>query len=117
MGHLETIPAQSQRQPSEPGSSMTSPKGGGHWWIWLVILVVLGVGGWYIRKSFSSSTPEAAAGSGRGGRGGRGQFNNGPIPVAVATVKLGDLPVYLNGLGTVTPLSTVTIRSRVDGQL
>lgn len=39
------------------------------------------------------------------------------IPVTVAAVKKGDMPVYLIGLGTVTPLNTVTVRTRVDGQL
>ena len=39
------------------------------------------------------------------------------IPVVVAEAKIGDFPVYLTGLGTVTPLSTVTVRSRVDGEL
>jgi multidrug efflux system membrane fusion protein len=43
----------------------------------------------------------------------------GPRPVAVITVaaRRGDLGVYLTGLGSVTPLNTVTVRSRVDGQL
>lgn len=40
-----------------------------------------------------------------------------PAPVSMATVSKADLNVYLNGLGTVTPLNTVTVRSRVDGEL
>jgi multidrug efflux system membrane fusion protein len=35
----------------------------------------------------------------------------------VATVRRANLPIYLVGLGTVTPLVTVTVKSRVDGQL
>jgi membrane fusion protein, multidrug efflux system len=40
-----------------------------------------------------------------------------PIPVTVVRVTMSDFPVYLNGLGTVQPYDTVTVRSRVDGQI
>ena len=40
-----------------------------------------------------------------------------PIPVSVETVKSSDFPIYLNGLGTVTALRTVTVKPRVDGEL
>ena len=39
------------------------------------------------------------------------------IPVIVAKTQKGDLPVYYNGLGNVTAFNTVTVRSRVDGQI
>src|SRR5215467_8196797 len=39
------------------------------------------------------------------------------IPVVTAVAKKGNQPIYLTGLGTVTAFMTVTLRSRVDGQL
>ena len=42
---------------------------------------------------------------------------NQPIPVTVATAKVQDMPVYLNGLGSVTAFNTVSVKSRIDGQL
>ena len=39
------------------------------------------------------------------------------IPVTVATATIEDMPVYLNGLGSVTAFNTVSVKSRIDGQL
>jgi multidrug efflux system membrane fusion protein len=77
---------------------------------WVVILVLLlaatGVAVYWLQPS------EAPRPTGR-----RGIDPSRPTPVVVATAKTGDINVYLNGLGTVTPLKTVTVRSRVDGEL
>jgi multidrug efflux system membrane fusion protein len=65
-----------------------------------VVLVILIV--WAIRAGRSSAAP---VGAGRS------------VPVVVVTTRRGDMNVNLTGLGTVVPLSTVTVHSRVDGQL
>lgn len=41
----------------------------------------------------------------------------GSVPVAVSAAEKRDVPVYLSGLGTVTAYNTVTVKSRVDGQV
>jgi multidrug efflux system membrane fusion protein len=56
----------------------------------------------------------------QGGHRGGGRFRGGgdlAQPVAVAPVTQADIPIVLEALGTVTPLSTVTVRAQVSGQI
>ena len=97
-----------------------SARGKSRWWIWLVVLALVGGGVWYFRSGKTEEAQSSQAAGGNGGGGGRrGGFNmaNMVVPVVVATAQRGDLPVYYNGLGTVTAFNTVTVRSRVDGQI
>jgi membrane fusion protein, multidrug efflux system len=92
---------------------------GSRWWIWLLVLVVAGGGYWYFRGRTASHAQDSQAGPGGagGGRRGAGGMGNQTIPVIAAQAQRSDLPVYFNGLGTVTAFNTVTVRSRVDGQI
>lgn len=62
--------------------------------------------------SSASKSPQA---SGGGGRGGRGQ--QGAVPVAIVKAESRDLPIVLTGLGAMEAFNTVTIKTRIDGQL
>lgn len=73
---------------------------------WLCVSGVLGGSGYaYYRFIYLPSQTPIAAPPRR------------PIPVLAATARLGDMDLYLNGLGTVTAFNSVTVRSRVDGEL
>ena len=78
-----------------------------------VLVVVLAAGIWYGWEATRS--PQAPAGATAPPAGKKGMA--GPTPVVGAAAKTGDLDLMINGLGTVTPLRTVTVRSRVDGEL
>ncbi len=82
----------------------------------LVLLAALAVGGYYYWEWRMAPSPTAAAGATKGGAGGpAGAARATPVVAAAATQ--GDIDVIVNGLGTVTPLRTVTVRTRVDGEL
>ncbi|MEE9928376.1 MdtA/MuxA family multidrug efflux RND transporter periplasmic adaptor subunit [Microvirgula aerodenitrificans] len=91
----------------------TSPKSGARrrWSLLLIAAVVIGGLGYGIYSLRQQSA--AGAANGPGGPGGRMP----QPPVQVATASTADVPVWLGGLGTVTAASTVTVKSRVDGQL
>jgi membrane fusion protein, multidrug efflux system len=82
-------------------------------WIWLLVLIVLAGAGYYYYRAHASSESKAAPAPG-GGRGGAG---SAVVSVAVAPALKQNVPYYLTGLGSVTPFNTVTVKSRVDGQL
>ena len=117
MGQLNSIDLPEPGARSAKASANSAPSKT-LWWPWLVVIAVLAVGGWYYRaaKSAKSSADAAAPGAPSKGKGGFGAGGM-VVPVVVATAQRGDLPVYFNGLGTVTAFNTVTVRSRVDGQL
>jgi multidrug efflux system membrane fusion protein len=117
MSHLKTTALPETY--ADPARSGRTPEAKSRWWLWLIVLaIVVGAGVWYF-KSKGSTEAQSPAGAPQGGKGGRpGQGMPGQaVPVVVATAQRGDLPVYFNGLGTVTAFNTVTVRSRVDGQI
>ena len=54
---------------------------------------------------------------GGGGGGGGGAAGGRAVPVAVAQAQVKDVPVYLDGLGTVAATYTVSVKPQVDGRL
>jgi multidrug efflux system membrane fusion protein len=84
-----------------------------------LVVGAAGVGAWlyYDKSRGSEAVAQPVKGAkGRGGKGGKGG-DGGPIPVVAGAAQVGDIPIYLSGLGTVVPQRTVTVRSRVDGEL
>jgi len=90
----------------------TRPRATRRHWLWLLLAVLLLVViGLYLFWPKITGTDSASV-SAKAAKAGPA-----PIPVIGAISRKGDIGVYYSGLGAVTPVATVTVRSRVDGQL
>ena len=100
-----------------PSRPPNKPKKRGVIWV-LFFVIIVGITAyavWRVRQP--GLIPQTNQG-GRGGFGrGRGGFGGDALPVVVAKARSASVPVYLNGLGNVTAFYTVTVKSRVDGQM
>ncbi|MES1260882.1 MAG: efflux RND transporter periplasmic adaptor subunit [Acidobacteriota bacterium] len=82
-------------------------------WIYAAIALALAAGLFLWFRAHDSPAAQKTAGGAKGGRG-RG---SGATPVVAVRAKTGNIGVYVTGLGAITPIYTVSLKSRVDGQL
>jgi multidrug efflux system membrane fusion protein len=73
--------------------------------VWVAVLLVFALGFYWVLNHHEEAKKTA---------GGRGAFQ-GTVPVVPVTAKKGDLGVYQDAIGTVTPIYTSTITSQVNG--
>ena len=79
-----------------------------HWWFWLPAAILLGIVVYsQLTKGRAAEAPARPGAS----------LNQPGVAVTAASAKKGDIGIYLTGLGTVTPVHTVTVKTRVDGEL
>jgi len=98
-------------KPQQPAVQAARPAAKkSYWWVWVLLLCVAGGAAylWYPRTTEGQTSAQKGGGDKSGGR---------AVPVVASTSRKGDMPVYLPGLGSVTAFNTVTVRSRVDGQI
>jgi multidrug efflux system membrane fusion protein len=74
---------------------------------WLVVVGALGAGAWAWVHDRSASTKASSA----------NQRRTAAVSVSAAVASTGSIDVFFTGLGTVTPLATITVKTRVDGEL
>ena len=81
-------------------------------WLWVAGFLILALVGYRIAVRTVDAPSVAAVSGGAPGKGAPP-----PVPVVAVAARIGDMPVHLSALGTVNAYNTVTVKSRVDGQI
>lgn len=100
-------------RPPAPPRVENPPRHSSRGWVWLIVLAALAAGGYYY---WTNRTP-VPAGTGTGIAAGKKGRGAGAIPVVAVKAHTGNIGVYITGIGNVIPIYTVTLKSRVDGEL
>lgn len=79
-------------------------------WIWVAVIAVLLVAAFVWSRGQHKNRAAAAAAS-------SASAESRPVSVQTVTVQRADIPVVLEGLGSVTPIATVLVKTQVDGRL
>lgn len=92
-----------------------------HKWYWLAAILLVALTFFLVHHSTATSDNTKAGNnagtSGAQGRGGGGRGQGGPAAITVGQSRTGDINVYVDALGTVTPVYTVTVYSQVTGRV
>ena len=102
-----------EQTPTPPEVKGPPPRSSSRAWLWLVVIAAIAVGAYFLWPKFKPAA-QANAAPAAGARKGRG---SGLIPVVAVRATKGNIGVYITGLGAVTPLYTVTVKTRVDGEI
>jgi len=104
-----------ERPPMSPEIKGPPPRSSSRGWLWLLVLIAVVVAGaYFLWPRLKPAAPPSSAAAAAAARKGRGA---GLIPVVAVRAHKGSIGVYVNGLGAVTPIYTVTVKSRVDGEI
>jgi membrane fusion protein, multidrug efflux system len=97
--------------PTGPAGDLdAAPGSSNRWWVWLLVFAVIAFGCYKLYQYETGKKAALAAAT-------KGIMKPADISIVAAAARRGDMPVYLHGLGTVTAFNTVTVKTRVDGQL
>jgi membrane fusion protein, multidrug efflux system len=108
--HVNKASTEGEKNLSSGDPSSEGPKGSAarKWIVLLVIVAIVGAAVWKIRRNSKDQDSIQLIMAAQADR---------PTPVQVSAVQQKTMPIFLTALGTVTAYNTVTIKSRVDGQL
>ncbi len=101
-----TEPRKSEQQTTADSARENASAPKSRWWVWVIVaVVILGAGAIWQRRGTDTQAKAGGAPASR------------PVLISTATAHQGDIGIYLNALGTVTPVYTVTVTSRVQGEI